>query len=196
MNPSFDKSYYDRFYKDPSTRVASDEETARLVRFVCAWLTYLDVPIKRILDMGCGLGLWQPELNKAFPKASYTGVEVSEYVAKRHGWIHAGVNEYSPRGQFDLVICQDVFQYLSDEDALDGIERFGRWCRGVLYFAALTSEDWDHNVDRSRTDGEAYLRTADWYRDALGDRFIAVGNSLFVHRDADVVLFELEKATS
>jgi len=89
-----------------------------------------------------------------------------------------------------------VFQYLDDAQARDGLDRFGRWCRGVLYFAALTEEDWAENVDRERTDGNAFFRTADWYRDVLSEHFVSVGNSLFVHRDADIVLFELEKATS
>jgi len=142
--------------------------------------------------MGCGLGRWKSVINEHYPAATYTGVEISEYVAARCGWINASVTTYRPEHEFDLVICQDVFQYLTDAEAREGIANFGHWCTGVLYFAALTEDDWENNVDQRFTDGNAYLRTGKWYLRELKKYFVPIGGSLFVHKDADVVLFELE----
>ena len=34
---AFDQKYYDRFYRDPNTRVATQQGTDRLADFVCAY---------------------------------------------------------------------------------------------------------------------------------------------------------------
>lgn len=192
MADRFDAAYYRRYYEDPNTRVADDAEMRNLGDFVCAYLRYLDIDVVHALDMGCGLGRWKPVIERHFPDATYTGVEVSEYVAERYGWINASVTSYQPDRTFDLIICQDVFQYLSDAQAREGIASFGKWCSGILYFAALTQDDWDHNVDQSLTDDDAFLRTGRWYLKQLKKYFVPIGGSLFLHKDADVVLFELE----
>lgn len=192
MTDRFDEAYYRRYYEDPDTRVADDVELANLGAFVCAYTRYLDIDVDRVLDMGCGLGRWKTLIADHYPDATYTGVEVSEYVAERCGWINASVTSFSPDHEFDLVICQDVFQYLTDAEAREGIANFGEWCTGVLFFAALTEDDWENNVDQRLTDSDAYLRTGQWYLTELRKFFVPIGGSLFVHKDADVVLFELE----
>ena len=73
----FDANYY-----DPRTRVASSQETGRLADHVSAALLHFEVPVRRILDVGCGLDLWCEGLLRAFPKASYTGLEISEHLAR------------------------------------------------------------------------------------------------------------------
>lgn len=188
----FDAAYYRRYYEDPSTRVADDAEMRNLGTFVCAYLRYLQIDVSQVLDMGCGLGRWQPVVAEHYPDAAYTGVEVSEYVADRYGWVNASATTYEPQTKFDLIICQDVFQYLSNAEARKGIANFGKWCSGVLYFAVLTEDDWENNVDQSLTDDDATLRTGKWYLNQLKKYFIPIGGSLFLHKDVDVVLFELE----
>lgn len=190
----FDQKYYQRYYYNRHTRVTERQQAERLARLVCAFMAYHNVPVKRVLDLGCGLGYWEPVILKHYAGAKWTGVEISEYLCAQLGWVNGSIVDYRPRGRFDLVVCQDVLQYLNPTEAQVAIDRLGQWCRGVLYFDALTQEDWDNNVDQSRTDGDVFLRRAAWYRSRLTEQFISVGAGLHLHRDADTVLFELEKA--
>lgn len=193
----FGATYYARFYEDEASRVSSQEEIDRLGDFVCSYLTYLQQPVRRVLDVGCGLGYWQAPLAKRFPKARYVGMELSAHLCERHGWLQGSIAERAPRGQFDLVICQGVFQYLDDRELSSALDNITAACRGALYVEALTSEDWKHNVDRSRTDGDVHLRPADLYRKALTKRgFVAAGGGVFLADASPAVLFELEKAGS
>lgn len=189
----FDAEYYARFYGDPDTRVADQADIDRLAGFVCAYVRYLGLPVRRVLDMGCGLGLWRTPIARAFAQAQYTGVEISDHLCQAHGFEHGSAANYRGRGRFDLVICQGVLQYLKRDDAAAAVDNLARLCRGVLYLEVLTREDWQHNCDQERTDGEVHLRAASWYRRRLKLHFQALGGGLFLHRDADVTLYELEK---
>ncbi len=62
--------------------------------FVSSYLKYLRVPVRRVLDVGCGVGLWRDIVAKHFPQASYHGVEVSEYLCRRYGWERGSVVDY------------------------------------------------------------------------------------------------------
>lgn len=189
----FDADYYARFYGAEETRVAGQAETARLVRFVAGYLDYLQLPVHRVLDMGCGIGLWQAPVAEAFPEASYTGVEVSAYLCETHGFQRGSADTYRGRGLFDLVVCQGVLQYLDDARAEAAIDNLCRLCRGALYLEALTREDWAEHVDQERTDGDVHKRLASWYRRRLAADFIAIGGGLFLKKTAPVTLFSLER---
>ncbi len=65
----FDKAYYDRFYRDPRTRASSPQEATRRAAFLSAYLRYLEIPVRRILDIGCGLGHLLKSLQRRFPDA-------------------------------------------------------------------------------------------------------------------------------
>ena len=56
----FDRAYYDRWYRNDETRTFMTEYTPVIVRFVLAYLDYLEVEVKTVLDAGCGLGHWGP----------------------------------------------------------------------------------------------------------------------------------------
>lgn len=191
---TFDAAYYERYYLDPGTRVAEKRDLEIQSRFLCSYLDHLRIRVRRILDFGCGLGRLREPLLAHFAGARYTGVEVSEHLCSHFGWVHDSAATYRSRRRFDLVICQDVLQYLDDEEAERAIENFGRHCHGALYFDALTREDWEENCDQSRTDGDCYRREGTWYRSRLVPKFIRVGGGVFVARRAGVVLFELDRA--
>lgn len=189
----FDKAYYRRYYQDPRTRVAAPEEIRAQADFVCGYMKYMDLPIRRALDMGCGLGSWKRELKRHFPGASYTGVEQSDYLCKRFGWIKGSADTFQSPRPFDLVICQDVLQYLPGPSADTAMKRLTALCRGALLFAVLTRQDWEENCDQELTDGSGYLRSGRWYRKRLKKGFITAGGGLFVKRGAGVILYDLEK---
>ena len=83
-----DEAYYQRYYFDKKTSVADPAHMERLGTFVCSYLKYLRVPVRRVLDVGCGVGLWQGIMARHFPDAAYHGVEFSTYLCERFGWEH------------------------------------------------------------------------------------------------------------
>lgn len=191
---SFDRAYYDRYYRDPKTRVSSPREIAQRGRFVCSYLAYMQQPVCTVLDMGCGVGAWRTVIAKHFPRARYTGVEVSEYLCAEYGWRRGSVVDFRARSPFDLVICQGVLQYLDARDAERAIDNLAHLCGGALFLEVLTREDWEHNCDRSVTDGEVWLRPAAWYRRRLARGFSNCGGGLFLGLRSPAVLYELERA--
>ena len=193
VSDRFDRAYYERFYDFPRTRASDREETSILGDFVCAYLRYLGQPVRRVLDMGCGYGLWQEVIARHYPRASYTGVEASAFLCAEFGWLHGSAVHFRSRGAFDLVICKDVLQYLPNAAAKDAIDNLATLCRGALYFNLLTREDWDENCDQDQTNGEVYLRSHNWYLRRLRSHFVRVGGGLFVSRESPCVLWELEK---
>ena len=196
MSPrfNFDAAYYERFYRDPRTRVADAIDVEIQARFLCSYLDYLRIGVRWILDLGCGLGRLRDPLLARLPRARYTGVEVSEHLCEALGWVNDSVATYRARRRFDLVICQDVLQYLDEAEAEQAIENLARHCRGALYFGVLTREDWEENCDQARTDGNGYLREGRWYRSRLASAFVCAGGGVFVARRAGVVMFELDRA--
>src|SRR6185295_2008929 len=104
---SFDAAYYRKYYEDPRTRVTDTSGRAPLADFLFAYLRYLRIPVRRVLDLGCGTGLWRQEVLRHHPKARYTGVEKSEYACRKYGWKQGCVTTYRSRTPFDLVICHD-----------------------------------------------------------------------------------------
>jgi trans-aconitate methyltransferase len=189
----FDAIFYERFYLSRRTRVTTREEMAQRGAAVAALARHLDIPVKRILDAGCGLGLMCAALLKAFPDATYTGLEVSEHLCQRYGWKHASLASYRPRSRFDLIVCYDVLQYLTDRDAARALANLGRLSRGALYFHAPTHEDWRDNADRSASDHDISLREADWYRERLARHFHYVGFGLHIRRGVAFAQWELER---
>lgn len=189
----FDEAYYERFYRSARTRAESPADSARRAAFIASYLTYLGVSVSRALDIGCGLGRTLAGVQSAFPKAHCVGVEVSDYLCEAHGWTCGSVLDYRAREPFDLVICNDVIQYLGHADARTAIANLAALCRGALYFGALTREDWEQSCDRARTDGEVCLRGTRWYRRQLRHDFAAIGGGMFLRRPEAVTLWSLER---
>lgn len=190
----FGGEYYARYYRDRGTRVAAPADFAKHARFVAAYAEMTELRVKRILDVGCGIGSFKPGFSRCFPRASYHGIELSAYACKRYGWQQASILHYTSATPFDLVICHDVLQYLDARDAGRAIANLDRLCRGFLYFSVLTSEDWRDNCDQSRTDGNVFLRDARWYRTRLRRYFRNAGGGVWFSRRAEIVAYALSVA--
>jgi hypothetical protein len=95
-----------------------------------------------------------------------------------------------------VVICYDVVQYLTPAEARRAFENLSRVCQGVLYFGALTKEDWEENCDQSRTDPAVMLRTGAWYRRELGKYFKHMGAGFWLRRDTPLHVWEMDTAGS
>lgn len=188
----FDKDYYDRFYRDPATSVATEGSVRSLGRFVSAYVDHLGIEVVQVLDLGCGLGPWRDVIGKHYPKATYTGVEISEYLCRKYGWQRGSVAEYRSRRRFDLVICQGVLQYLNDREARAAITNLDRLCRGALFLEVLTREDWEQNCDQDVTDGECHLRDAAWYATRLSKHFTNCGGGVHLSNRVDHYVYALD----
>jgi 2-polyprenyl-3-methyl-5-hydroxy-6-metoxy-1,4-benzoquinol methylase len=191
----FNRDFYRQFYFDGRTAVISRAEMRARGNLIGAYVRHIDCPVKRILDVGCGIGLLRAPLRRALPRARYTGLEVSDYLCQRYGWVHGSVVDYRSRGPFELVICYDVFQYLDERAAARGIVNLAKLCSGVLYFSALTRRDWLENCDQSRTDPDVHLRAVEWYRVRLRRHFRPIGAGFWIRRGSPLVTWELEQAS-
>ena len=83
----FGEAFFRRFYLNPKTRVVTSKEMIRRADLIAAFVNHGELQVRSILDVGCGLGLMRDQLLRHFPKAKYTGLEVSQYLCEKHGWI-------------------------------------------------------------------------------------------------------------
>jgi len=189
----FDEAYYQRYYFDKKTSVVDPAHAERLGAFVCSYLHYLRVPVARVLDMGCGIGLWRDMVARHLPGARYHGVEYSAYLCERFGWERGSVVDYQAGEPFDFVICQGVLPYLGTQDLRRALDNLGRLCRGALYLEAVAREDYERDIiDEDLTDPRLYRHRAALYRRGLEPHFIDMGGGLWLSRQAQVPLFALE----
>ena len=188
----FDRAYFDRFYRHPDTRAASEYDAEIEAQFVAAYLRHLDVEVQRIVDIGCGLGRMLNALAGLFPGAVVHGVDSSDYLCRTYGWEQAALPDFAPGRPFDLVVCQDVLAYLDDSEAATAVVTLGRIARKALYFGALAAEDLAL-CNPARTDTDVYLRPASWYRRRLGRRFEPVGGGLWLKKPVDAVIWTLDR---
>jgi len=192
MTEQFDRAYYERFYRNPRTAVTNRAEMNARGRLIAAMADHLGLPVRSILDAGCGVGLLRAPLLRALRGAEYTGLEVSEYLCRRYGWIHSGIQDFTRRTHYDLVICYDVLQYLNAAETRRALANLARVSRGLLYFGVLTREDWEENCDQSRTDPAVSLRGGTWYRRELSKQFRHLGAGFWLRRDCPVTVWEMD----
>ena len=191
---NFSAAYFRKFYLNAATRVVTPAEMRSRAAIIASALRQCQIPVRRILDAGCGIGLMRRPFKEFLPRASYVGLEASEYLCRRFGWALGSVADYAPRNPFDLVICYDVLQNLTDAQASRAIANFGELSRAALYVSALTREDWRDNCDRSRTDGAVHLRAGAWYRRRLQKSFRYIGFGIWVRKNVTAILWEMERA--
>ena len=193
----FDKAYYERFYFNKKTSVVDPAHVERLGAFVCSYLQFIRVPVRRVLDVGCGIGLWRDVIHRHYPHARFHGVEYSEYLCARYGWERGSVVDYKAKSPFDLVICQGVLPYLSETDLKIALRNLGQLCSGALYVEAVTREDWDQEIlDETLTDPRLFKHPATLYRSGLSKQFTELGGGVWLSRQSDLPLFALEHIDS
>ncbi|MCK4851740.1 MAG: methyltransferase domain-containing protein [Candidatus Omnitrophica bacterium] len=104
----------------------------------------------RVLEIGCGTGIYTRLLREEYPDAEITAVDISEAMVNTAGEKLRGMGlrlmvadgEHLPLGRgFDLITSNASFQWFEDPDA--GIRRFSRALspeRGVMCFSQYGPE--------------------------------------------------------
>ena len=93
----FGPAYFRKFYLARATRVVSAAEMRTRARLIAAILAQAAIPVRTILDAGCGIGLLRKPFAEVWPRARYTGLDASEYLCARYGWALASVVDYAPQ---------------------------------------------------------------------------------------------------
>jgi predicted TPR repeat methyltransferase len=190
---TFDSAYFRKYYRSVATRVTTPAEMRVRAQLIAAILRHARVPVRKILDAGCGIGLLRHAFAAALPRARYAGLEASDYLCARYRWTKGSVVDFQPRIPSDLVVCYDVLQYLGDRDAARAIANLAKLSRAAVYVSALTREDWRANCDRTRTDSAVHLRSGDWYRRRLRRRFRYLGCGVWLRKDVTAILWDMER---
>jgi SAM-dependent methyltransferase len=149
MSKQYDAEYYNRWYRNPRTRVTSDTVLDRKVHLAVSAAEYmLGRRVKNVLDVGCGEARWNPALKRVRRGIEYVGVESSVYAVEEFGKrrnIRRGsfgtLRSLRLRGPFDLIVCADVLQYVATPDLRAGLREIRRLLGGVAYIEAYASED-------------------------------------------------------
>ena len=149
MPKTYDRAYFDKWYRNPRHSVASPSELRRKLAMVVAQAEYyLGRPIRNVLDVGCGEATWRAPLRALRPGIVYRGLDASEYVVARYGrsrqigLARFGELEYLRFDErFDLIVCTDVLHYLKPAEIRAGLQGVGAMLEGVAVLEVFTSRD-------------------------------------------------------
>ncbi|HEY0789092.1 MAG TPA: class I SAM-dependent methyltransferase [Thermoanaerobaculia bacterium] len=162
---TYDRAYYDRWYRDPRTRIADAADLRRRAAHLLATAELLlERPARTALDVGCGEARWRAPLIALRPRLRYLGLETSPYAIARFG-ARRNVREGSfgslgkIRGRrFDVIVCADVLHYLSPAEIDAGLAALPGLLDGIAYLDATARED------RPSGDLHGWIsRPASWY---------------------------------
>ena len=149
MGKRYDEAYFQRWYRDPRTRVTSDRTLERKVHVALSAAEYmLGRQVRTVLDIGCGEARWYVALKRLRRTVEYVGLDPSEYAVRTFGAdrnVRQGsfgtLKTLRLRGTFDLIVCADVLQYVPTTQLLSGLREVRRLLGGVAYLEAYARED-------------------------------------------------------
>jgi SAM-dependent methyltransferase len=149
MTKTYDRQYFDKWYRHPAHAVGSPAELRRKVAMVVAQAEYyLGRPIRNVLDVGCGEATWRAPLRALRPQIAYRGLDASEYVVARYGRSrNVGLARFGQLEhlrfdeRFDLIVCTDVLHYLKPAEIRAGLQGIGEMLEGVAFLEVFTSRD-------------------------------------------------------
>ncbi len=156
---TYDRAYFEGWYRDPRRAVIQRDHLERRVRLAVAaaeWV--LERPIESVLDVGCGEAPWRTVLSRLRPKAQYAGIDPSPYAVRRYGkWrgvmqggvgdvgasaLRAALAKRGLRPPFDLIVCADVLHYVDTAEVRRGLKGIAGWLDdGLAYVETFTGND-------------------------------------------------------
>jgi SAM-dependent methyltransferase len=195
---SYDKAYFDRWYRQGKTRVTDEKQLTRKIHMVLGiaeW--FLERRVKTVLDVGCGEGSWQPILKTIRPGLKYTGMDNSPYAVGRFGksrnivkGTFGEVARVIPEKKYDLVVCCDVLQYIEEKELIRGLRALEPRLGGLAFLEAYTRDD--------ATEGDQsdwHFRNAAFYRRLFAKhKFTAVGMNSYVGKILKPLVLDMERS--
>lgn len=174
----YDRAYFDHWYR--ARGIGDAKRLARKVALAVAVAEHqLERPIRTVLDIGCGEGVWRAPLRRLRPNVQYLGFDGSDYAVARYGTRRnlrlarfADFATLRPCTPVDLLVCSDVLHYLPTRELDRGLPGLADLCGGVAFLETFTRED---AAEGDEHDFQA--RPARFYRqrlEALG--FTALGS--------------------
>jgi SAM-dependent methyltransferase len=166
MAKTYDRAYFDKWYRHPRHAVASRSELERKVALAVATAEYyLGRRIVNVLDVGCGEGVWRAPLKRLRPAVEYLGLDSSEYAIARYGRSRnlrlAKFGDLEHRRferDFDLIVCSDALHYVRAPELRRGLRGLVAMLDGVAFLELFTRED------EPEGDREGFLaRSKRWY---------------------------------
>ena len=147
MSKVYDQRYFDTWYRKRG--IGDAARLARKVAMAVATAEYhLERPIRTVLDVGCGEGVWRAPLLKLRPRLRYLGFDSSEYAVRRFGArrnLHfARFGDFAllrPCAPADLLVCSDVMHYLDTRELDHGLPGLAELCGGVAFLEVFARED-------------------------------------------------------
>ena len=166
MPKTYDRAYFDKWYRSPGHAVGSPAVLRRKVALAVAQAEYyLGRPLRNVLDVGCGEAPWRAHLRALRPGVAYRGLDASEYAVARYGRSrNIGLARFGQLEhlrfdtRFDLVVCSDVLHYLGPAELRAGLAGVAEMLEGVAFLEVFTSRD---GVDGD-LDG-FHRRSPGWY---------------------------------
>jgi len=202
MAKAYDKTYFDKWR---AAGVIDPEATKRAAKLVVAAAEYiLERPVRTVLDIGCGEGLWRDAVREAVAahdrlaaqRLRYVAVDPSPYVVKTQANVLQGgfgdlpaLSDYFGIATLDLVVCNDVLPYVPALDMVSGLAWIAKHLIGVAWLQAMTRSD------KFEGDREGFIgRSAKQYLAMFAAHGLhRIGPHLYVHERALSRLTALER---
>ena len=154
MNAEFVASDYDEQWSRLSDYVKHNPGARHRRRLIGEAANALPEPVQTVLDVGCGLGEILIDLKRIFPGAHFSGLDISTFAieACRNAYpdseFHvANIVDGPLKTKFDLVVCSEVTEHLSDEQT--AIANMRRMTRSGGYLIITTPHGRIHTTERS-----------------------------------------------
>jgi SAM-dependent methyltransferase len=166
MAKTYDRAYFDKWYRHPRHAVASRSELERKVALAVATAEYyLGRRIVNVLDIACGEGVWRAPLKRLRPTVDYLGLDSSEYAIARYGRSRnlrlarfGDLEHLRFARDFDLIVCSDALHYVRTAELRRGLHGMVEMLDGVAFLELVACED-EPDGDR-----EGFIpRSARWY---------------------------------
>jgi SAM-dependent methyltransferase len=184
MQKTYDRNYFDKWYRDPQHSVSSRHALERKISLALAVAEYyLGHPVRNVLDVGCGEGVWRKPLKKLRPHIEYLGLDSSEYTVARYGRSRnirlatfGQIGELRFDANFDLIVCSDVLHYVRTPELKRGLRGIAEMLSGVAFLELFTSRDAPDG------DKQGFIaRTPKWYLSAFAQAgLVACGSHCYL----------------
>ncbi len=194
----YDRDYFDTWYRQRGIHAGSALRRKVALALACAEY-HLGRPLRSVLDVGCGEGVWRAPLRKLRPRLHYLGLDDSPYAVERYGRqrnLHrlafGALAQQRFDRRFDLIVCADVLHYVGDAELRQGLSGFSDLSHGMAFIEVYCDED---SIDGD-LDG-FHRRSADWYRREFAQAGLsACGSHCYLTRSRSIDAAALEIAAA